>query len=118
VGKYQDKRFVISFVVSCKDMDCRAEEAKCHDCLEGVLGQSIRKFEGLRTSAITTGNGSKQFGVSFTATCRKPDCSATVPRGVACCTSSADKCEMCLATIAGRSVREMAGLHVKEIVVV
>lgn len=118
MGTYQDKRFAISFVVSCKDMDCRAQEAKCHDCLEAVLGQSVRKFEELKTSAITTQNGSKQFGVSFTATCRKPDCAAALPRGVACCTSSADKCEMCLGTIVGRSVRELAALHVKEIVVV
>lgn len=41
----------------------------------------------------------------------------TTPPAVACCTAGPDKCEMCLATVVRRSVREMHAMHVKEIVV-
>ena len=118
MAEYQDKKFGVSFVVSCKDMRCDAEPDACSACLHSIVGQSVKKFDGFKSSMITTANGSRQFGVSFVATCRKPDCSIDVPRAVACCTANADKCEMCLTTIVGRSVREMHGFHVKEIVVV
>lgn len=113
-----EKRFAVSFVISCKKTGCTPEEGKCGRCLELYVGQSVRTFEGFKVSAITTGNGSRQFGVSFAATCKKPDCTLDVPRAVACCTASADKCEMCLSSIVSRSIRELHGFHMKEIAVV
>jgi hypothetical protein len=113
-----EKRFAVSFIVSCKKTPCIPEEGKCDRCLELFVGHSVRKFDNFKVSAITTGNGSRQFGVSMMATCRKPDCTSDVPRAVACCTASADKCEMCIRSVVGRSIREMHGFHVKEIAVV
>lgn len=113
-----EKKFAVSFIVSCKNGGCLPAEGKCDRCLEMFVGQSVRKFEDFKISGITTGNGSRQFGVSFLATCRKPDCTLDVPRAVACCTANPDKCEMCLRGIVGRSIREMHGFHMKEILVV
>ena len=113
-----EKRFAVSFVVSCKKTRCVPEEGKCERCLAAFIGRSVRSFDNFKTSGITTGNGSRQFGVSFMATCKKPDCTVEVPRAVACCTASADKCEMCLSSIVGRSIRQMHGFHMKEIAVV
>jgi hypothetical protein len=117
MGLMEEKRFAISCIVSCKNMMCRAEADRCRSCLERVVGESVRKFDDFKASTMTTGHGSKQFGVSFVAACRKPDCSAALARGVACCTANADKCEQCLTTVVGKSIRELAGLHVKEIVI-
>jgi hypothetical protein len=114
----EEKRFAVSFVVSCKKASCIPEEAKCARCLELFVGQSVRKFDTFKISAITTGNGTRQFGVSMMATCKKPDCTLDVPRAVACCTADPDKCEMCMRSIVGHSIREMHGFHLKEIAVV
>ncbi len=113
-----EKKFAVSFIVSCKKTHCFPDEAKCDACLASFVGESVRKFRDFSASRIITGNGSRQFGVSFTAECRKPDCTSDVPRAVACCTAGPDKCEMCLRLIVGRSIRAMHGFHVKEIVVV
>ena len=112
-----EKRFVVSFIVSCKKMNCTPQANKCDGCLERFVGQSVRSFEDFKVSRVTTGNGSRQFGVSFAAVCKKPDCTLDIPRAVACCTADPDKCEMCLSSIVGRSIREMHGFHMKEIAV-
>lgn len=114
----QEKHFAVSLVVSCKDMACKRATDECDRCLEAVVTRELRKYQRFRASRITTANGSRQFGVSLEATCRLPDCAVGLPRAVACCTASADKCEMCLATIISREVRQMRGFHVKEILVV
>ncbi len=114
----EEKQFVVSLIVSCKATHCSPREDDCRRCLESVLGRCVKKFDNFNSSLITTGNNSRQFGVSFTATCRKPDCSPTLARGIACCTSHPDKCAMCLRTIVGQNVHVMREFHVKEICVV
>lgn len=117
--EYRDeKRFIVSFAVSCKDLRCSPTEGQCDACLESVVGQCVRKFEGFTSSRITTGNHSRQFGVSFTAVCRKPDCTKDLARGIACCTSHPDKCAMCLRTIVGQNVQILENFHMKEICIV
>lgn len=111
----RDKHFTVSMVVSCKEMSCGLVGEECDACLEAVVAKHLLRHERFRASRITTANGSRQFGVSLDVICRKPDCTADLPRGVACCTASADKCEMCLSTIASRDIRELRSFHVKEI---
>lgn len=112
-----EKKLAVSFVVSCKRTNCIPADDKCDACLESFIGRSVRKFDEFACSRITTGNGTRQFGVSFVATCKKPDCTVEIPRAVTCCTASPDKCEMCLRSIVGQSIRQMHGFHAKEIVV-
>ncbi|RJQ50781.1 MAG: hypothetical protein C4521_13585 [Actinobacteria bacterium] len=113
-----EKRFTVSLIISCKEMTCPAYLADCDMCLESVVAGCVRKFEDFRVSQITTRNNSRQFGVSFTAICRKPDCNAGLARGIACCTAHPDKCEMCLRMIVSQDVRVIRNFHVKEIAVV
>lgn len=113
------KQFSIGMVVSCKRSDCApANEEACSDCVEGFIGENIKKHERFDLRQITTGNQSKQFSVSFLANCLRPDCTTTSDAGDACCTASVEKCEMCLRTIVGQGIREMYGFHAKEIAVV
>ncbi|MHB0976911.1 MAG: hypothetical protein ACYC1U_06925 [Candidatus Aquicultorales bacterium] len=113
-----EKFFNVSFTVSCKNMRCEPSESKCARCIKSVIDEDIRKMTSYRCTTLTTPNHSKKFGVSFTAVCKRPDCSSSLPRGVACCTANAEKCEMCLRSIVGRGVRSLRGFHVKEIAVV
>lgn len=114
----QEKNFSIGMVVSCKRSDCDPGEAVCTSCVSDFIGENIKLYNQFSLRQITTGNQSKQFSVSFDAQCLRPDCSATtITGGEACCTASADKCEMCLRTIVSRGIREMYGFHAKEIVV-
>jgi hypothetical protein len=112
----EEKQFAVGMVVSCKRSDCHETEPVCGGCVEGFIGENIRKYDGFSFSQVTTGNGSKQFVVSFSVHCLKPDCAAESATGT-CCTASADKCEICLRTIVSRGIQEMYGFHAKEIVV-
>jgi len=114
----EEKQFAIGMVVSCKRSDCHVDESLCALCVEGFVGENVRKHTHFALSQATMGNNSRQFVVSFIAHCLKPDCSGAVrePYG-SCCTASSDKCEMCLRTIVSRGIREMYGFHAKEIVV-
>lgn len=113
-----EKRFTVSLIISCKEMGCSPYLGDCNMCLESIISGCVRKFEDFKISQIITGNHSRQFGVSFTAICRKPDCSAGLARGIACCTAHPDKCEMCLRMIVSQDVRVIRNFHVKEIAVV
>lgn len=113
-----EKQFAIGMVVSCKRFDCELDEALCGHCVEGFIGENVKKHTHFSLSQATTGNNSKQFVVSFIAHCLKPDCAGAPDQSHgSCCTASADKCEMCLRTIVSRGIREMHGFHAKEIVV-
>ncbi len=113
-----EKQFTIGMVVSCKRSDCVPAEGACSTCVENFVGESVKLHEQFTLRQITTGNQSKQFSVSFVAHCRRPDCTTTYDGAEACCTASAEKCEMCLRTIVSRGIREMYGFHAKEIAVV
>ena len=113
-----EKQFAVGMVVSCKRLECQPSEALCDRCVDGFIGENIKKHTHFSLSQVTTGNNSKQFVVSFIAHCLKPDCTgAAGEKYGSCCTASADKCEMCLRTIVSRGIREMYGFHTKEIVV-
>jgi hypothetical protein len=111
-----EKQFAVGMVVSCKRSDCHEPEPVCAECIEGFIDESVRKYRNFSFTQATTGNGSKQFVVSFSVHCRKPDCEPDSLTG-ACCTASADKCEICLRTIVSRGIHEMYGFHAKEIVI-
>ncbi|MCL4499089.1 MAG: hypothetical protein M1335_02455 [Chloroflexi bacterium] len=113
-----EKAFAVSFVVSCKNMRCEPSEAKCARCIKAIIDEHIRRMASFKCSMATTPNGSRRFHVSFIAMCRKPDCSMSVPRNVACCTAEPDKCELCLRSIVTRGIRSLRGFHIKEIAVV
>jgi len=113
-----EKQFTIGMVVSCKRRDCALDEGACSTCVESFIGENIKFHDRFALRQITTGNQSKQFSVSFVAHCRRPDCTTAFDGAEACCTASAEKCEMCLRTIVNRSIREMYGFHAKEIAVV
>ena len=114
----EEKHFSIGMVVSCKRSDCQAEAGVCAHCVQGFIGENVKKHTHFSLSEATTGNQSKQFVVSFIAHCAKPDCTGSPEEFVgSCCTASSDKCEMCLRTIVSRGIREMYGFHAKEIVV-
>jgi len=113
-----EKQFAIGMVVSCKRLDCHADETVCAHCVEGFVGENIKKHTHFSLSQATMGNNSKQFVVSFIAHCLKADCTgAPAEEYGSCCTASSDKCEMCLRMIVSRGIREMYGFHAKEIVV-
>ncbi len=113
----EEKQFSIGMVVSCKRSDCTPEETVCSQCVESFIGENVKKHDQFDLRQITTSNQSKQFSLSFIAHCLKPDCSLPGAEAGACCTASAEKCEMCLRTIVGGSIKEMYGFHAKEIVV-
>ena len=113
-----EKQFTIGMVVSCKRSDCTQAEEACSTCVESFVGENIKLHDRFALRQITTENQSKQFSVSFNAHCLRPDCTVTSDGGEACCTASAEKCEMCLRTIVSRGIREMYGFHAKEIAVV
>ncbi len=117
MSNLMEKQFSIGMVVSCKRLDCEANGEACATCIENFIGEDVKKHTNFVLSQVTTGNGSKQFVVSFVAHCQKPDCTVSTPQAVSCCTSSSDKCEMCLRTIVSRSIQEMYGFHAKEIVI-
>lgn len=112
-----EKAFAVSFAVSCKNMKCAPEGLKCTRCIKAIVDDQIRKMSSFRCSIATTANNSKRFNVSFVAVCRKPDCAPRLPRNVACCTASPEKCELCLRSIVMRGIRSLSGFHVKEIAV-
>ena len=118
MDKVDVKQFVVGMVVSCKRFDCQMDKGLCGNCVEGFVGENVKKHTHFSLSEATTSNNSKQFVVSFVAHCLRPDCSVA-PDGLSgsCCTASADKCEMCLRTIVSRGIRQMDGFHAKEIVV-
>lgn len=115
--KVAEKTFAVGFTVSCKNLRCTPEDEKCSECIETIIDEQIRLMSNFRCSMITTSNNSRQFNASFTAVCRKPDCTAIDTDYGYCCTANADKCEFCLRSIVVRGIREMNGFHVKEIAV-
>lgn len=115
---HDEKQFHVSFVVSCKNMKCSRKGPGCSKCIEAIVAEHIYKYADFRSSQITTPNGSRQFGVSFLVTCKKPDCSTGLPPHMACCTGNSEKCEMCLRSIIHRGIILMSGFHAKEIAVV
>lgn len=112
-----EKSFAVSFAVSCKNMQCEPNEAKCQACIKSIIDAHIRHMNSFKVVPLTTSHGSRRFDVSFIALCRKPDCSESLPRNIACCTASPDKCELCLRSIVMREIHLLDGFHVKEIVV-
>jgi hypothetical protein len=113
-----NKVFQVSFTASCKNLKCKAPEEKCWDCLRTLIDGPIQEMFSYKCNLITTTNLSKKFGCSFLVSCKKPNCDEKVPRNVACCTANADKCELCLRTVVQKSIRDLQGFHVKEILVV
>ena len=112
------KIFQVSFTASCKNMNCSAPEDDCWSCLRRLISGPIYEMFSYKCNLITTTNLSKKFGCSFLVTCTKPNCDENVPRSIACCTTNPDKCELCLRTIVQKSIRDLHGFHVKEILVV
>ncbi len=112
----EEKQFAVGMVVSCKRGECGSEGEICAGCVQNFIGDSVKKHTHFSLSQATTGNGSKQFVVSFIAHCLRPDCSTTSEMG-ACCTASSEKCEICLRTIVSQSIHQLYGFHAKEIVV-
>lgn len=113
-----EKDFHVSFIVSCKNLKCLKNHDSCTKCIETFVGQHVIKYSDFRCSRITTANNSKQFGISFSLLCKKPDCTQSLPRNVACCTSSPEKCEYCLRSIVNRGIIAMDGFHAKEVNIV
>lgn len=111
-----EKSFAVSFAVSCKNMRCTPSDSKCHECICSMIDTHFIK--SFNCAILTTPNGSRKFDVSFVAICRKPDPSKELPRIVAVCTATEDKCDMCMRSIVMQGIHLHEGFHVKEIEIV
>lgn len=122
-SKQNSKYFNVSFMVCCKKSGCSPTKEKCQSCLQSLIRSSLSShpafsFTQLSFTRIPSDDNLKQFIVSFTAHCAKPDCDPYKDRMNECCTAFQEKCEFCLRNTVNNHILQVKDFQAEKIMVI